>query len=273
MTIESAQRFGFGLYSARFGNIYYVRQLLQLAREAIMGQKPEHIIWEKEGRFYDALRPSIEPVGFDAPEKVELHRAQHVRRVRNMFAEADVFVYTFGLTEGWVHRASGTVYPTAPGTIAGEFDANEYVFKNFTFNEVYNDFLEFRELLRTISPDVRFLITVSPVALAATASGDHILKSTIYSKSVLRAVAGELYDKYDDIDYFPSYDLITGNPTKGRFFDESLRDVTPAGVECVMRYFFSQHSGRANDQYGSSEKFSSEENVLCEDALLEAFGE
>ena len=40
------------------------------------------------------------------------------------------------------------VYPTAPGTIAGDFDGSAFEFKNFTFTEILNDFLEFRDLLR-----------------------------------------------------------------------------------------------------------------------------
>lgn len=30
----------------------------------------------------------------------------------------------------WVHKESGTVYPTAPGTLVGEFDDSLYEFDN-----------------------------------------------------------------------------------------------------------------------------------------------
>ncbi|WP_428660504.1 GSCFA domain-containing protein [Reyranella sp.] len=49
-------------------------------------------------------------------------------------------------------------------------------------------------------PGVRFLLTVSPVPLKASASQNHVLAATTYSKSVLRAVAGQLADTYDDVD-------------------------------------------------------------------------
>ena len=38
-------KYGYGLYSARFGNIYTPRQLLQLAEEAI-SERPTIISWE-----------------------------------------------------------------------------------------------------------------------------------------------------------------------------------------------------------------------------------
>jgi len=49
---------------------------------------------------------------------VRRHRERHLKRVREVFSQAQIFVFTFGLTEAWVERRSGTVYPTAPGTIA-----------------------------------------------------------------------------------------------------------------------------------------------------------
>ena len=273
MGAQTAAAYGFGVYSARFGNLYYMRQLLQLAREAMQGEEPQDVIWVKGDRFFDALRPSVEPQGHASPELVVEHRRQHIERVRAMFEQVDVFVYTLGLTEGWVSTEFGTAYPTAPGTIAGDFDPDRYAFKNFTFTEILQDFLAFRILLREVRPNVRFLLTVSPVSLAATATGEHVLKATVYSKSVLRAVAGELADTYDDVDYFPSYEIIAGPATDGRFFDETRRDVTAEGVAHVMSAFFAQHPKRHDATAERTVDAEDIEGVMCEDVLLEAFGE
>lgn len=105
-----------------------------------------------------------------------------------------------------MHSDSGTVFPTAPGTIAGEYDPNEFKFKNFNAFEIYEDLSLFIKRVREINPSVKFLFTVSPVPLTATATDDHVLVATTKSKSVLRTVAGQLSDEYDYIDYFPSYD-------------------------------------------------------------------
>lgn len=272
MDRATAAKHGFGVYSARFGNLYYVRQLLQLTREALDGEQREDIVWRKGERYYDALRPSVDPEGHASAELVHKHREQHLERVRQMFDAVDVFVYTFGLTEGWVNQNTGTAYPTAPGTIAGDFDPEVYAFKNFRFSEVLEDFLAFRTRLREHRPDVRFLLTVSPVALAATATDDHVLKATMYSKSVLRAVAGELTEEFSDIDYFPSYEMIAGAATDGRFFDESRRDVRPEGVAQVMSEFFKEHPSHSQASAGVSPSEVDVEDVMCEDVLLEAFG-
>lgn len=275
VSTEAAQRFGYGLFSARYGNIYTVRQLLQLTREATSRQPEPAIAWPKGDRFVDALRPSVEPEGLASEEEVELHRAGHRRAVRRAMVDCDVFVFTLGLTEAWIDRHTGTVFPTAPGTIAGVHDPDRYVFKNLTCDEIRRDFTSFRNLMKRINPSVRFLITVSPVPLTATASDAHVLPATIYSKSVLRAAAGELQATFDDVDYFPSYEIISTPFLRRVFFDDSLRSVTPEGVETVMRTFFQSYGDDAPPERRvealDSEPGDEDEDVICEDVLLEAF--
>jgi hypothetical protein len=271
---DVAQRFGYGLYSARYGNIYTVRQLLQLVQEVTTRSPSPAIAWAKGDRFVDALRPSVEPEGLSSPEEVELHRAAHRRAVRRALTTCDVFVFTLGLTEGWVDRETGTVFPTAPGTIAGDYDPDRYAFKNFTYDEIYKDFVAFKRLMSRVNPSARFLITVSPVPLTATASQAHVLPATVYSKSVLRAVAGQLQESFEDLDYFPSYEIISTPFLRRTFFDDTLRAVTPEGVETVMRIFFESYEGDAPVATAPSAPVSVEEqdeDVVCEDVLLDAF--
>jgi hypothetical protein len=64
-----------------------------------------------------------------------------------------------------------------------------------------------------------------------------VLVSTIASKSILRAVADELCRRDPGVAYFPSYEIVTGPQTAGRFYAEDLREVTPEGVAFVMSVF------------------------------------
>jgi len=73
--------------------------------------------------------------------------------------------------------------------------------------------------------------------LVATATGGHVLPSTTYSKAVLRVAAQEVADLKDGVDYFPSYEIITGPHANGSYFAEDRRNVTEEGVAHVMRVF------------------------------------
>ena len=271
------QKFGFSMYSARYGNIYTVRQLLQLAQEVAGKSTPQNFIWEKEGKFYDALRPAIEPKGLESPEEVIRHREFHISRVKELFESFDLFIFTLGLTEMWVHKKSGTIYPTAPGTLAGEFDENLYEFKNAGFGDIINDFHEFQNTLKKIrrKKPFKILLTVSPVPLTATASGKHVLISNMYSKSILRTVAGQLYEEEVNIDYFPSYEIVTNPRMHSTTFSDNLRSVRDETVQTVMSHFFSEHSVIKSQEHRSSkDKLQQKDktNIQCEEALIEAFG-
>ncbi len=275
-----ASQFGYQIYSARFGNIYTARQLLQLVREALTGDRPEDLVWEKDGRFYDSQRPNIEPNGFESAAELLDHRAYHIRQVRRMLLDMDLLVFTLGLTETWEHKPSGTVFPTAPGTIAGTFDPALYAFRNFTFSEVYDDVQAIFDCLeKARQKPLKVLLTVSPVPLTATAEDRHVLLSSTYSKSVLRAVAGQLCAEREDVDYFPSFEIVTNPAARGVFYASNLRSVTTAGVETVMKSFFAAHgAAEALDSAEDEPTLSGDDEgdgdgVVCEDAMLEAFGE
>jgi hypothetical protein len=260
---------GFSMYSARYGNIYTVRQLLQLAEEVSGDWEPRNYIWEKNGRYYDALRPAVGPEGLSSPNEVIEHRKYHISKVKELFQRLDILIFTLGLTEMWIHKDSGTVYPTAPGTLVGEFDKRQYIFKNAQFADILHDFNRFQRVLGKIRNNRPFkiLLTVSPVPLTASASGNHVLVSTIYSKSTLRSVAGQLSANQQHIDYFPSYEIVTNPRLHSVSFSENLRTVRDEAVENVMKHFFSEHS--ASEALESSLENNLSIGVQCEEALLE----
>nr|WP_270729400.1 GSCFA domain-containing protein [Shimia sp. Alg240-R146] len=284
MSDALANRFGYKLFSGRYGNIYTVRQLVQMMDEAEGLFQPATPVWEKNGRYYDAMRPNVEPEGLESPELVMKQRKEHLKKVLETYKQADLFVFTFGLTEAWIHKESGTVYPTAPGTIAGSFDPELYEFKNFGFTEIMADFVSFRKRMKKYNPAMKFLITVSPVPLTATASGNHVEVATSYSKSVLRTVCGTLYDKFRDVDYFPSYEIITSPNNRGVYFESNKRSVSSKGVATAMGLFLQAHNPGDDAEKGgataqkakkkgpqNADKAKDDEDAVCEDALLEAF--
>lgn len=269
-----ARRFGYGLYSARYGNIYTARQLRQLIEDAETARQHEGAVWERDKRFFDALRPGVEPEGLGSPEEVVAHRAEHLQAVAGLLAEADVLIFTLGLTETWEDARTGLVFPTAPGVIAGTFDPERHRFLNQTHAEVMADLEAALARLRARRPALRVILTVSPVPLTATASGQHVLTATTWSKAVLRAVAGELAERHEWVDYFPSYELVAGLPFGAASYEANLRSVSAAAVERVMQVFFAAHGATLSEAAKAPNvprRVRRRQEELCEEALLEAF--
>lgn len=279
--------YGYEMYSARFGNVYTSRQLLQLFKRAFGQFTPQEDYWEKDDGVVDPFRPTIEPEPFSSVEELRLMRGYHLDCVAEMFRTADVFVFTLGLTEAWLSKADGAAFPLCPGTAGGRYDDAQYAFHNLTCAEVLADMQDFIALAREINPTLKFFFTVSPVPLMATATPAQVAVATSYSKSVLRAAAGELYAAHDFVDYFPSYEIITAPFMKGYFFQPDGREVLPHGVEHVMKVFFSQHrlpdaaalapSAGAVPSTAHLDRALQEEEererVRCDEELLSAFGD
>jgi len=244
---EIRGRHNYGLFSARYGNIYTARQLWQLFRRAYGEFTPEEDAWlEADGSVKDPSRPTTQPGGFVSVAEMHADRRQHLAAVREMFETLDVFVFTLGLTECWTSRADGAVFPLCPGVDGGKFDAEKHAFHNQTVEEVVADMSAFVDRLRAINESAEIILTVSPVPLMATAEPEaHVLPATTYSKAVLRVAAEILCKRYEHVHYFPSYEIITGSFNRGRYYSDDLRNVTEEGFSHVMRLFLRHATGTA----------------------------
>ncbi|WP_294389725.1 GSCFA domain-containing protein [uncultured Sphingomonas sp.] len=244
---DVARAAGYGVYSARYGNIYTTLQLVQLFDRAYGRFTPVEDVWPlADGSgVVDPFRPTIQPGGFASETEMRADRLHHLAKVREALETLDVLVFTLGLTECWVSQEDGAAFPLCPGVAGGMFDPARHAFRNLRTGEVREHLGGFIDRLRSVNPRARVILTVSPVPLVATASGNHVLAATTYSKSVLRAAAQEAAEDLADVWYFPSYEIVTGPQARGRFFADDLREVTEEGVAQVMRTFLRHVGGPA----------------------------
>ncbi|GEP06925.1 GSCFA domain-containing protein [Methylobacterium oxalidis] len=277
MSAEEAYERQFGTFSARYGNLYYTRQFVQLFDRAYGRFEPELKAWLREdGRYVDPFRPTVEPAGFASEAEVVAARDAHLAAVRQLFETLDVFVLTLGLTEGWRWRSDGAALPLAPGVAGGTFDPDLYTCVNAGAAEVLGDLQGFLERLWSVNPAARVIFTVSPVPMIATYMDRHVMESNSYSKSVLRVAAGEVCAGGDPrAVYFPAYDLVTSNVNANRYYNDDMRTINDAGVRHVMRLFlatFTQgHAAPAPCQgaVGTSAEFEGTAGVICDEEQID----
>lgn len=280
---EINRDFGYGVFSFRTGNVYTVALLRQWITWALDPATQSEEVWIEDGGVFDPQRPAIEPGGFSSVAEHRIAREVTLAAIRTAIAQAKVFVFTMGLTEGWVNAETGLCYAMCPGTLAGTFDPVRHVFVNYRHGEILEDLRWTIAAIRTVNPDLQVLLTVSPVPLTATASGNHVLSATVHSKSTLRSVAGELREEFAFVDYFPSYEIISSHPYRGQFFMPNQRQVSEQGVAHVMSHFFAglgyTNVGPAPDASepdkrspGGTGAPQAADDVKCEEAVLDAFG-
>lgn len=247
-TLRDQKERNYGMFSARYGNIYTVAQLLQLFEEVFDGRNLSEQAWQRpDGRYVDPYRPQIEPAGFETPQQVTEARKEHLTYVETLFRESELFIFTLGLTEAWRSQKDGSVFPLAPGVVASSFDPEQHEFHNYKASEIEEALITFLNRLREVNAEIKVLLTVSPVPLIATYENRHVLTSTTYSKSALRVAAQGAVDEFDWVDYFPSYEIITGSSTGGMYFEDDHREVRSIGVAHAMRCFVNHYVEGRND--------------------------
>lgn len=254
------------VFSGRYGNIYTARQMVQLFDEVQSGSPDADcaVLRSADNRYVDINRPFIEKAGYESPEAVINARADHISAIKPIFQDSDVFVFTLGLTEGWKNPATGKVYPVCPG-VYSDLPETDYVFHNFTYEEIVKDMEDFIAKLTAINPAIKILLTVSPVPLTATYTKDDVVTATMHSKAILRTVCGSLESRIANVFYFPSYEMIANPFTAGSAYASNLRSVQPEPIEAVMRYFEEDYIvSDSGVDYSASD-----DDIVCDDVEIE----
>lgn len=279
MSPVNARKYNYEVFSARTGNIYTASQLTQWLGWADGDLDVPGEVWKDGEQYFDPFRPNIEPDGFSSQEEMERSRLMAISCFREAVVNCSVFVFTLGLTESWLNQEHSYEYPMCPGTVAGEFDGTRHIFRNHDFPSIRRALTAAIRKIRLLNSNARILLTVSPVPLTATMSGNHVLVATMESKSVLRAVAGQLSRQFQFVDYFPSYEIINAPTFRGGFFEPNQRNVNPSGVAFVMNSFFDCILGKfpVEDEKAAttrSERLAdlADSGAICEEELLGAFG-
>lgn len=256
----------YGLFTFRTGNIYTPALLAQWVRWALDRSSMDQEVWETDGRFFDPFRPSVRPNGFDSVEDVLASRHVTADAVKTAIEQADIFLFTPGLTEAWVNTKSKSIYPACPGTVQGTFNPDEHQCINFGFESGKKALASAFDAMQSHNPNIKMLLTVSPVPITATVTGHHALTASTYTKSVLRALAGEFANANEHVDYFPSYDLVSPAMLGQSYFNDNKRTVSPSGVDYVMKHFF---EGLGQEKQSSPVPMG---DIVCEDEILEYYG-
>lgn len=253
------------------GNIYTIAQMKQWLEYSLKTRDwAEESLFRKDNQWYDYLLPH-RPAATRRNVLVK-HRKAIRDEILAHLADTNVLIFTIGLTESWRNSADD-IYPTCPGTVIGNFDESKHFFHNCTYEDICSDLKTVENLLTEINPTIRVVYTVSPVPLTATASDDHVLMATTYSKSIIRAALGHHCKHSERASYFPSYELINHHTETDWRFSKNLRSVSELGVNYVMKHAFSNENATDNytHKFDTSYTHDDHQEAICEEELLDTY--
>lgn len=124
--------------------------------------------------------------------------------------EADVVVITLGMTESWYDVERDLYLHGAPHTNAElRKEPSRFCFVRLDIATCKELLEQTLQTVRRLNPKAKFLITTSPVPMNRTFTEDDVIVANCHSKSILRAVCGEVAIEQSDTAYFPSYESVT----------------------------------------------------------------
>lgn len=272
MAKDYAREQGYGMFSARYGNVYTPRQAVQLFTRAFGQFIPVEHTWPSttdSSRVIDPFRPGVQAGGYPSADAMIKDQAHHFHAVRGLFQSTHWFVLTLGLTEAWQDLRDGAIFPIAPGVLGGKFDASCHRFVNFTVEECIKDLILFQKLIALVNPTAQIILTVSPVALSATYEPKHVWQATTYSKSVLRVAAETLSRQCDNVSYFPAYEIITSPLSGNCYLENDMRQVNTRGVDHVMRAFFKTYVDETDSSRKPLTTLADDMQIQCDESQLD----
>lgn len=124
--------------------------------------------------------------------------------------ECRIVVITLGLVEAWFDTKTQMYLNGMPPAFAIRTEPERFVLRVLEFDEILASLHRIHALLVKYGhPEFKMLLTVSPVPFKATLTGRDALIANTYGKSVQRAAAETFAATYADVNYFPSYELVT----------------------------------------------------------------
>ena len=178
--------------------------------------------WSEEALiFRRGLGKAVDLNYWPIPGADESHRAVLLRRRRALelvrrAAEARMIVLTLGLVEAWRHRPTGLwVNAISPQLLARQPADFELVLLDVP--QVLDCLEQLQALLRQVHArgDFELVVTVSPIPLQATFTGQDVIVANAEGKAVLRASAAAFTRGRPNTHYFPSYELVAwSNPAR-----------------------------------------------------------
>ena len=154
------------------------------------------------GEFIDMDTASQVPVSF----KRLVERRQEIYDVFRYAFRSEVVIMTPGYIETWLDAKTGRYMAGVLKVPRAARDGSRFKFELRSFEDSVGDMLAAIDIVRERNANAKFLVTTSPVPLAATFTGQDVRTANTFSKSIVRAVCGVLPTLREKVDYFPSYE-------------------------------------------------------------------
>ena len=199
------------------------------------------LIQVDEYRWFDPHIKNTRMMGWE--DCVASH--QRVNAATSTVRNATALFLTLGFTETWLDAETGYVLNVAPPPALLKRWPERFRFYNATHADILDSLKGIYELVTThIRPDMKFIVTVSPVPLGTTFTPMDVIAANAYSKATLRSAAGEFCAAHANVDYYPSYEMVTSTSPAIAWQEDRIHVTVPL-VDTVIGRFVDSYFGES----------------------------
>ena len=210
------------------------QRLLWAADNVDTSKLPETLLGSKD-EYVDLLLAAGNPVTLERA----LERRREIDQLYAQISSSDLLVITLGLNECWYDEQEKCYLNRNPPPQILRSDADRYSFEQLSVGDSFA--LMEKGIAAILDSGVKnIMLTVSPVPLQTSFSGEDCVSANSFSKATMRCVAEELRVRFKGaLDYFPSYEIVTSGGLSS--FQDDHVHVKAEVVEKAINYLLHQY--------------------------------
>lgn len=150
-----------------------------------------------------------------------------LRQSAQYLKRTDILVITWGTAWVYRYKATGKVVANCH-----KFPASDFERFRLEVGEIEKVYVDLLNRLKVQCPGIKVLFTVSPIRHWKDGAHGNQL-----SKSVLMLAIDKLMEQFDNVFYFPSYEIVMDELRDYRFYAEDMLHISPQGIEYIWEKF------------------------------------
>lgn len=147
--------------------------------------------------------------------------------VKDYIEKANLLIITYGTAWTYHHKKLDHLVANCHKVPQHEFEK-----RLLSLDEILSSFSELHKLLNKINPAARIIITVSPVRHIK----DTLVLNSV-SKATLRLACHSISNQFENVEYFPSFEIMMDDLRDYRFYDRDKIHPTEEALDYISHKF------------------------------------
>jgi len=207
-----------------FGILYNPLSIAS-AVQRLIAQKPfvEEELFEHHGLYHSWAHHG----SFSTASKEETLAKINTRyqEAANQLKQSDVLLITFG--SSWVYEYQGVAVANCHKVAETEFTR-----RRLTVSEIVSTYTELIKKLSANNPHLRVIFSVSPIRYMRQGASENQT-----NKAILLLAIEELTEQFENVAYFPAYEIVLDELRDYRFFAEDMIHPSKVAIDYIWERF------------------------------------